>query len=355
MSRAPAPEVPVHAEPSSAALWQAVDRLIDGAASLEDLREHRLELLAARRWRELGRSLPEQLALDEKRSVLRSLAVRPLVSRLREVVDGPMMVLKGPEIAAFYPAPTARPFNDVDLLVHDAAASQRALLAAGFQEIADPELYRDIHHLRPLWSPSFPLTVELHTRPKWLDSSRPPSLDELLERAIPSSTEVDGVVAPSRADHAVLVAVHSWAHEPFRSAGELVDVAALCAGLRGEEVEAVAAEHDVKRLWVTTARVVDAMLRERRATSLVRTWSGNIVGIRRRTVLENHLMQVLSPFGTMPRTRALGLALRKLPSELVPKGDERWRRKLRRSARSLLNARTPRSVHDTELEERDLL
>jgi hypothetical protein len=66
-------------------------------------------------------------------------------------------------------------------------------------------------------------------------------------------------------------------------------------------------------------------------------------------------MHVLSPFGTMPRTRAFGIAVRRLPSELVPQGDERWSRKLRRSARALLNARTPRSVHDTELEERDLL
>jgi hypothetical protein len=336
-------------------LWQAVDHLVDGAASLDDLREHRLELLAARRWRELGRGLPEELVLDERRSVLRSLAVKPLLSRVRELVDGPIVVLKGPEIAALYPTPTARPFNDVDLLVPDAAGAQRALLAAGFQEVADPELYRDIHHLRPLWSPSFPLTVELHTRPKWLDDARPPSLDVLLSRAVPSAIEVEGVLAPSRADHAVLVAVHSWAHEPFRSAGELVDVAALSAGVRADEVEAAAAEHDVERLWATTARVVDAMLRERRASLLLRRWSGNVVAVRRRTVLENHLMHALSPFGTMSRTHAFGVAVRRLPSELVPQGDERWSRKLRRSARSLLNARTPRAVHDTELEERDLL
>jgi hypothetical protein len=345
----------VHAHPSSAALWRAVDRLIDRAASLDDLREHRLELLAARRWRELGRPLPEGLALDEKRSVLRSLAVRPLVTRMREVIDGPIMVLKGPEVAALYPAPAARPFFDVDVLVRDAAAAQRALLAAGFQEVADPDLYRDIHHLRPLWSSSFPLSVELHTRPKWLEDARPPSLDELLSRAVPSATEVEGVVAPSHADHAVIVAVHSWAHEPFRSARELVDVAALCAGLTADEVEAVAAERGVPRLWATTTGIADAMLGERRATALLRTWTGNVVGVRRRTVLEAHLMHVLSPFGTMPRTRAFGIAVRRLPSELVPQGDERWSRKLRRSARALLNARTPRSVHDTELEERDLL
>ena len=42
-------------------LWAAVDRLLDSAPGLEDLRVHRLQLLAARRWGALGRPVPREL------------------------------------------------------------------------------------------------------------------------------------------------------------------------------------------------------------------------------------------------------------------------------------------------------
>ena len=60
--------------------------------------------------------------------------------------------------------PGLRSFGDLDLLTDDAEAAQAALLAAGFQEVFEPEIYEDIHHLRPLWWPGLPLVVELHTR-----------------------------------------------------------------------------------------------------------------------------------------------------------------------------------------------
>jgi hypothetical protein len=43
--------------PSSASdIWTAVERLVDRAASLDDLRAHRIHLLAGRRWRADGRA-----------------------------------------------------------------------------------------------------------------------------------------------------------------------------------------------------------------------------------------------------------------------------------------------------------
>ncbi len=52
-------------------------------------------------------------------------------------------------------------------------------------EINDPENYRDIHHLRPLWWPGLPLVVELHSRPKWIDGVAGPPVAELLEASAP--------------------------------------------------------------------------------------------------------------------------------------------------------------------------
>jgi hypothetical protein len=47
----------VHLMPSSASdIWTAVERLVDRAASLDDLRAHRIHLLAGRRWRADGRA-----------------------------------------------------------------------------------------------------------------------------------------------------------------------------------------------------------------------------------------------------------------------------------------------------------
>jgi Uncharacterised nucleotidyltransferase len=336
-------------------LWRAVHALVDAARSLDDLREHRLELLAARRWRRTGRDVPPELAFEERHALLRTLSVVPLLGRVREIVDGPILVLKGPEVAALYPGGTTRPFIDVDLLLPDAVSAQRALLEHGFEEIGDPARYRDIHHLRPLFAPAFALALELHTAPKWLEGVRPPTFESLLERAVPSATGVAGLLAPSRPDHAVLVAVHSWAHEPFRRLGELVDVAALSWRVPREELAGVAAELGVERLWRATTAGFESVLAGRRATIPLRTWSRNVAQVRRRTVFETHLARLLAPFSILPPLRAACVAARMLPQEFVPQTDEPWRRKLRRARRSIINARRARGVHDTQLEERDLL
>src|SRR4051812_20518114 len=146
--------------PPHAALWAAVDRLVDRAPRVEDLRAHRLHLLAARRLAILGEPLPDGLAEDRRAQVTKSLIAPLLLAAVREACDGEIVVLKGPEIAARYPDPATRPFNDLDLLVEDAAQVHRALKAAGFYEIGNPRLYENIHHLRPLLLPDLPIPIE---------------------------------------------------------------------------------------------------------------------------------------------------------------------------------------------------
>src|ERR687892_1288119 len=131
-------------------LWRRVDELIDRAPTEDDLRSHRLELLGVRRFRTTGREVPLDFVAQERAAALVEMSASLVLRRVREAYDGPTIVLKGPEVAAAYPDPGLRSYGDLDLLVADAAEAHKALLAAGFELVGDPERYVDIHHVRPL-------------------------------------------------------------------------------------------------------------------------------------------------------------------------------------------------------------
>jgi Uncharacterised nucleotidyltransferase len=335
-------------------LWSSVDVVIDAAPSIADLRAHGLELLAARRRRSLGLPVPEELVADERRGAARALAAVLLLERVVDVLGVSPILVKGPEIAARYPAPTLRRFGDIDLLVEDPSTAQRSLLAAGFREIGDPQLFRDIHHLRPLVWPGVPLALELHSEPKWIRPWRAPPYADIAERSGPAACGVDGVLAPSRADHAVLVAVHSWAHEPLRRVSDLIDVAVLTGGdHRGPETSAE--RMGVSRVWATTASAVEATLFAGRKTFASRTWARDLATARGRTVLESHLARLFSPFGAQPPFAACLTALAAAGDIVLPAPDEAWPRKLRRARAALRHAGDSRSEHDRALGRRGLL
>jgi len=329
-----------------AALWAAVDRLVERAPRPSDLYNHRLELFQARRLRTSGRPVPPELAVRERRSAAMLLSVPALLAQVRAATDVPLLLFKGPEVAARYPDPALRVFRDVDLIAADAEKAQRALLAAGFQEVGDPELYRDIHHLRPLRWPGLPLVVELHSRPKWIEPLTPPSIPSLFEGARPASGGGEGLLAPSPARHAVLLAVHSWAHEPLRILRDIVDVAALAAEASAEEAEEVAREWGVDRLWSTTAGAGDCVLWGGQRPFALRVWAQNLERVRERTVLEEHTQRWLSDFSALPFRLALWRMRKTLVRELTPDRGEGWPRKLSRSTLAVRNAASRRSDHE---------
>jgi Uncharacterised nucleotidyltransferase len=330
------------------ALWTAVDRLVDRAPQLGDLINHRLELFAARRLRVSGETVPPELLACERRAAVMLLAAPALLERIRAAYDGPLLLFKGPEVAARYPDPALRVFGDVDLLAPDAATAQAALVAVGFQEVGDPDLYRGIHHLRPLQLPGLPLTVELHSRPKWIDPLVPPSSSSVFADARPAAAGAEGFSAPSPARHAVLLAVHSWAHEPLRILRDLVDVAALSAEASEEEAVAVAREWGVERLWATTVAARDCLFSGGRRPLALRIWAQNLERVRERTVLENHVQRWLSDLWSLP----VGLAVRRMPTtlggELSTARGEGWSHKLSRSTLAVRNAARRRSEHERE-------
>ncbi len=339
-----------HLEQAPSQLWAAVDRLVDRAPSVADLSSHRLELFAARRWRSLGMVVPPEVVDKERRSAVVQLAAPVLLGRVRAAYDGQLVLVKGLDVARRYPEPGLRAFGDVDLIADDAASAQSALLAAGFQEVGDPSLYEDIHHLRPLQLPDLPLVVELHSRPKWVDGiAPPPPTDELLAAAIPGP---HGVHVLPAAHHALLLAAHSWAHEPLRRLRDIVDVAAVAEAGGWGEVEALAREWRVERLWRATVAASDAILYGRRRPLALRLWAQNLETARERTVLENHLQRWFSDFWIMSPHRALERVPATLAAELFPEEGEGWRSKLSRSGRAIRNATRRRSEHDEELAQR---
>ena len=328
-------------------VWEAVDRLIDrSGGDLADLRSHRVHLLAARRWRARGETVPPDLEEEERVTAMRVLAAPFLLTRIRAAYDGPMLVLKGPEVAAAYPDPALRPFKDLDLLVPDAPAAQRALLASGFEPVGNPELYRDIHHERPLWLRGQPLMVEIHSAAKWPEGLTGPSTRELFDVAVPSAVDVDGVLALPRSHHAIVLTAHAWAHEPLRRALDLIDVAAMSDGTDGEELRALARSYGVGRAWRTTEAALAALLRDGPRTWPLRLWAGNLLELRERSVFEGHLARWIGEFWSLPARRALRRIGPTVVRELSPAEGESWAAKLERVRLTVRNAALGRSRHD---------
>jgi hypothetical protein len=334
-------------------MWDRIDTLLERAPHSEALRMHRVELLEARRRHAAGLDASE-FAQDETTALACDLAAAPLLARVRDSYDGPLVLVKGPEVALDYPAPRTRRFSDLDLLTDDAERAQAALLAAGFQEVADPDLYVDIHHLRPLWWPGLPLVVELHKRPKWVDGLHAPSSDELLADAVAGRLGVDGVAALPAAQHTLLLAAHAWAHDPLGRLGDLIDVAVTLRRCDPAEVDALARRWDCSRMWRATHAAVRAVLDGEGRSAGAAVWARHLPAVRERTVFEWHVKDVLAPVWGLPPHRAAGRAPARLLAAAGPVGAETWRTKLRRARAAVGNAGLARSEHDLALDARGI-
>jgi Uncharacterised nucleotidyltransferase len=334
--------------PEPADLWGAVDRIVELAANDADVLDHRLATFAARRRRLRGADVPEEFARIERAAALAALTAPLTLDRVRAAVTGELLVLKGPEVAARYPDRALRAYGDLDLLPRDPSATHEALRAAGATPVGDPTLFVGIHHLRPLAWPDLPLVIEIHSRPKWVDQLPPLPVDDVFRTAGPAAVEADGYLAPSAEAHAVLLGVHSWAHEPLRRIRDMVDIAALLEEADRERAGALARDWGVGRLWRSTEGVVDALFFGGPTTPAMRLWAQNLARVQGRTVLENHLQRWLSDFSIMSPHRAAARLPGTLVSEVRPDRGEPWPQKLRRTGLALKNALRRRFEHDDE-------
>lgn len=326
-----------------AAPWEALGRLL-ADADVTGIRSHKLGAVAARLLRREGRPVPPPLAADERGAAVAVVMARSLLETIRSLCDGPLVLVKGPEVARLYPG-SARTFGDVDLFAADAHAVQRALLAAGFAEVDDPEPFLDHHHLRPLKAPAVGLRVEVHTAPLWPEDTKPPPLEEILEAAVPAGVGVDGISTPDPVHHALILAAHAWMHDPLRTLRDLVDVAALSAGRSEAELADAAEAWGVSRIWRTTRDAIRALFEDGPATVPLRVWARHLRSVRERTVLDNHLMRYLHAFWELPPRAAVGDLRDAFRLTLLPVPGESWRQKLARTGRGIRHPGEGMSSH----------
>ena len=332
-------------------MWDRVDDLLAKAPHEEALWLHRVELLEARRRRMNGLDVGA-LASHEAAAAVCDLAVVPLLARVREAWDGPLVLHKGPELSLDYPGPRLRRFCDLDLLTDDAEGAQAALLAAGFQEARQAESQGAIHHLCALQWPGLPLTVELHAGPRRGDGVPAPTADELIASAVPSRLGVGGIASLAPAQHALVLAGHAWSHEQLGRLGHLIDVAVTLQRADESEVAALARRWGCSRMWRTTRAAIGAVLEGTGRSAAVALWARHLRGVRERTVFEWHVKGALAPLWGMPGTRVPTAIANEARAKAGPERGEPWPAKLRRTGLALRNAGVARSDHELALEAR---
>lgn len=324
---------PTGAEP----VWAATDRLIE-SASLAGILAHKLGPLAANRLRRLGEPLPKPLLDEERAASFAMFAAIPLLHRIRDGCEGPLMLLKGPEIGGLYPR-NGRRFGDIDILTPAAEEVQGSLLAGGFL-LCEPDFDMSDglhHHLQPLRWPTIPLNVEVHSGPNWPPRAHQPPLGEILEAAVPCAFGIDGVLAPHPLHHTLILASHAWRHEPLFIVRDLIDIAVISEGLEAGELDRLASRWGIGRVWETTKGAADALFYGGRRTVPLRSWARHLERVRERTVLENHLQRWLHAFWELSPPAALGQAVHVLRAEVAPAEGESWGTKLSRIGGAVRN------------------
>jgi hypothetical protein len=228
-----------------------------------------------------------------------------------------VVVLKGPELARRYPEEGIRPYRDLDLLAAEPREVQQALLADGWQRLRDEDVREDLQHDDPLIVPGLPLPVEVHRRPKWPSWSPGPRAEELLEVAVRAPGAPEGVLVLPLEFHAVLVAVHAWAHRPLRRILDLVDVAVLSPEAVRAEQARIATRWGVGRLWQVTIRAADALLREGPRSIALSTWARGLPAVRERRPVEAALERWTAPLAERPPREALAESARAIARDAL--------------------------------------
>jgi hypothetical protein len=139
-----------------------------------------------------------------------------------------LLALKGVALAhTVYPSPTLRYFDDIDLLVRPAQATDAERLLREIGYVDHPRAERpDWHHLPPLVHPTHGATIELHVdlirragHERW-------PLDAVWQRAVPVTIGGSRCQTPAAADALIHTALHAR-HHLFEKAGFLLDSALL--------------------------------------------------------------------------------------------------------------------------------
>ena len=332
------------ADARTAALWRAAERLVElGLDDVDGISYQGLGALAADLLERRGSPIPHRLLHHQRMARVAAMTAPALLTRVRAACDGPIVLLKGPEVAERYPQ-RARGYGDLDLLVPDGAHVQRALVEDGFSEVPDPERFVGVYHLPPLILNGAPLALEIHEAPNWPEGLTPPPSADLIGGATESALRLPGILAPAASHHALLLAAHAWSHAPLGRVRDLLDVGAILLEADDGETSRLAEAWGVPRLWQTTTEAINALVSGGRTWPL-RLWAAHIPAVRAQNVLEEHLQRVLSPFWGYGTGFAARRSASAFLNEFQRASDETWPEKIGRSAVAVRRALTPTAKH----------
>ena len=183
------------------------------------------------------------------------------------------------------------------------------------------------HHLEPVRWPTIALNVEVHSAPNWPPRAKRPPLEEILEAAVPSALQVQGVWRPTHSD-ALILSSHAWRHEPLHRIRDLLDIAVVSNGLDAGELDRLAAKWGMTKIWSTTTATIEALFYGGRRTVPLRSWARHLEEIRPRTVVENHLQRWVGAFWEEPPGPALARLGHELRDDSGPtratRGGQSW-------------------------------
>jgi hypothetical protein len=232
---------------------------------------------------------PERLTRDRRQHARRVLVAQHLLADQIAHHEGPIIVMKGLEVAMLYPRPVERPFRDLDLLMRDPQERWDRLVALGYRHNPS-RVGVEHHHLPALADLTGTLGIELHHHPNvpnWANVS----LDWVFETAQPSRTGIEGALRPRDDVHALLLTMHCW-KGGFTRLRDLFD-AMLLAAMSRADVEETASSLGLRRLWRMSVRLADSTLfgDESRASGLDRWMMPKSLGIK-----DRRRVRLLSPY-----------------------------------------------------------
>lgn len=272
-------------------LWTNLDRIIGAAPDAGALRMHGLGPIAAWRMRERGEPVPADVDRLAHGAAYASVTAAPLLQKVIDILQEPVLVLKGPEVARLYPERTLRTYGDLDLLVADLPSAERKLLDAGFAELMPNRKLEGHHHDSPLGLGNLALMIELHRSPGWLRWLTPPSDAELLRVAVPSATGVDGAYALPPEPLALFLASHAWRHNPYLSIVHLVDIELIRRQTDPVAVMTLARRWGMDRVWTHLCAMIDWYIYQDGPVPgpVHRWWARHLHETREQTLLEYYL------------------------------------------------------------------
>lgn len=206
---------------------------------------------------ELSVGDPDEVQRGRRAQARSILVAETILDELCTRVEQPVVLMKGLEVAQLYPAPTHRPFRDVDVLMQDPTPVWHDLVGRGYRKSPRRRFDIEHHHLPALVPPYGVVGIELHHRPnvpRW--GHIPVGL--IFDTAEPSRTGIPGLQRPRDDVHALLMAMHCW-KGGFARVRDLFD-ALLLASVSPVPVGDTAEDLGLQRFWQLTVRLSEAVL-----------------------------------------------------------------------------------------------